>query len=183
MTHSKIRPITRRIKFISTKYTPEQELEAVAKSVKGFVDSFADSPIEEQPTIAILVPRNQRGVEMVNALRQRGMEPIELISSTSETRAAGALSYLLSYLSEPGLRGSWGKRMRCGEGLEREGVGIGKWMTGDCFVPYRDDIAKFAPRNDIKSFRRMVNVGKLYRTPHLTPPLRERGWEKDWQQA
>ncbi|GAB4567229.1 MAG: ATP-dependent helicase [Anaerolineales bacterium] len=91
------------IKFISTKYTPEQELEAVAKSVKGFVDSFAESPIEEQPTIAILVPRNQRGVEMVNALRQRGIEPIELISSTSETRAAaGALSYLLSYLSEPG---------------------------------------------------------------------------------
>lgn len=91
------------IKFISTKYTPEQELEAVAKSVKGFVDSFADSPIEEQPTIAILVPRNQRGVEMVNALRQRGIEPIELISSTSETRAAaGALSYLLTYLAEPG---------------------------------------------------------------------------------
>ncbi|MBI3164127.1 MAG: ATP-dependent helicase [Chloroflexi bacterium] len=91
------------VKFISTKYTPEQELEAVAKSIKGFVDSFADSPIEEQPTIAVLVPRNQRGVEMVNALRQRGIEPIELISSTSETRAAaGALSILLSYLSEPG---------------------------------------------------------------------------------
>jgi hypothetical protein len=75
----------------------------VAKSIKGFVDSFAESPIEEQPTIAVLVPRNQRGVEMVNALRQRGIEPIELISSTSETRAAaGALSHLLSYLSEPG---------------------------------------------------------------------------------
>ncbi|MFM8367518.1 MAG: hypothetical protein ACKOBD_02020, partial [Chloroflexota bacterium] len=65
------------IKFISTKYTPEQELEAVAKSIKGYVDSFADFPIEEQPTIAVLVPRNQRGVEMVNALRQRGIEPIE----------------------------------------------------------------------------------------------------------
>ncbi|HND49141.1 MAG TPA: ATP-dependent helicase, partial [Anaerolineales bacterium] len=91
------------IKFISTKYTPEQELEAVAKSIKGYVDSFVDFPIEEQPTIAVLVPRNQRGVEMVNALRQRGIEPIELISSTSETRAAaGALSILLSYLSEPG---------------------------------------------------------------------------------
>jgi len=91
------------IKFISTPFTPEKELEAVAKSIKGYVDSFAESPIEEQPTIAVLVPRNQRGVEMVNALRQRGIEPIELISSTSETRAAaGALSYLLSYLSEPG---------------------------------------------------------------------------------
>jgi DNA helicase II / ATP-dependent DNA helicase PcrA len=90
------------IKFISTRYTPEQELEAVAKSVKGYVDSFADFPVEEQPTIAILVPRNQRGVEVVNALRQKGIEPIELISSTSETRAAaGSLSYLLAYLADP----------------------------------------------------------------------------------
>ncbi len=91
------------IKFISRKYTPEEELEAVTKSVKGFVDSIAGLPIEEQPTIAILVPRNARGVDVVNALRQRGIEPIELISSTSETRAAaGSLSYLLSYLADPG---------------------------------------------------------------------------------
>ena len=90
------------IKFISTKYTPEQELEAVVKSIKVYVDSFAESPIEEQPTIAVLVPRNARGVEVVNALRQRGIEPIELISSTSETRAAaGSLNYLLSYLADP----------------------------------------------------------------------------------
>jgi DNA helicase II / ATP-dependent DNA helicase PcrA len=90
------------IKFISTRYTPEQELEAVVKSIKGYVDSFAESPIEEQPTIAVLVPRNARGVEVVNALRQKGIEPIELISSTSETRAAaGSLSYLLGYLADP----------------------------------------------------------------------------------
>jgi DNA helicase II / ATP-dependent DNA helicase PcrA len=90
------------VKFISTKFTPEQELEAVAKSVKGFVDSFADIPVEEQPTIAVLVPRNTRGVEVVNALRQKGIEPIELISSTSETRAAaGSLSHLLAYLADP----------------------------------------------------------------------------------
>jgi DNA helicase II / ATP-dependent DNA helicase PcrA len=90
------------VKFIPTKFAPEQELEAVAKSVKGFVDSFADVPVEEQPTIAVLVPRNTRGVEVVNMLRQQGIEPIELISSTSETRAAaGSLSYLLAYLADP----------------------------------------------------------------------------------
>ncbi|MEP7134472.1 MAG: ATP-dependent helicase [Chloroflexota bacterium] len=90
------------IKFITTKYTPADELEAVVKSIKGYVDSFIESPIEEQPTIAVLVPRNARGVEVVNALRQRGIEPIELISSTSETRAAaGSLNYLLSYLADP----------------------------------------------------------------------------------
>jgi DNA helicase II / ATP-dependent DNA helicase PcrA len=90
------------IKFITTKYTPADELEAVVKSIKGYVDSFVESPIEEQPTIAVLVPRNARGVDVVNALRQKGIEPIELISSTSETRAAaGSLNYLLSYLADP----------------------------------------------------------------------------------
>ncbi len=90
------------IKFISKKYTPEEELEAVVKSVKGYVDSIWDFPDDDKPTIAILVPRNQRGVDVVNALRQKGIEPIELISSTSETRAAaGSLSYLLGYLADP----------------------------------------------------------------------------------
>ncbi len=90
------------IKFISKRYTPDEEMEAVVKSIKGFVDSFAESPIEERPTIAVLVPRNARGVEVVNALRQKGIEPIELISSTSETRAAaGSLNMLLSYLADP----------------------------------------------------------------------------------
>ena len=90
------------IKFISRKFTPEDELEAVAKSVKSHLDSFADSPQEEKPTIAVLVPRNQRGVEVVNELRKRGIEAIELISSTANTRAAaGSLNYLLSYLADP----------------------------------------------------------------------------------
>jgi len=90
------------IKFISKRYTPDEEMEAVVKSIKSYVDSFAEAPIEEQPTIAVLVPRNTRGVEVVNALRQRGIEPIELISSTSETRAAaGSLNMLLAYLADP----------------------------------------------------------------------------------
>ncbi|MBK7456621.1 MAG: ATP-dependent helicase [Anaerolineales bacterium] len=63
---------------------------------------FADSPHEEKPTIAILVPRNQRGVEVVESLRKRGVEAIELISSTQSTRAAaGSLNHLLSYLADP----------------------------------------------------------------------------------
>jgi DNA helicase-2/ATP-dependent DNA helicase PcrA len=90
------------IKFISKKFTPEEELEAVVKSVKGHLDLFADAPHEEKPTIAVLVPRNQRGVEVVESLRKRGVEAIELISSTANTRAAaGSLNYLLSYLADP----------------------------------------------------------------------------------
>jgi ATP-dependent DNA helicase UvrD/PcrA len=90
------------IRFISKRYTPEDEMEAVVKSIKNYLDSFAKAPVEERPTIAVLVPRNTRGVEVVNELRKRGIEPIELISSTTETRAAaGALNYLLSYLADP----------------------------------------------------------------------------------
>ncbi|MBK9208000.1 MAG: ATP-dependent helicase [Anaerolineales bacterium] len=90
------------IKFISKKFTPEEELEAVVKSVKGYLDTFADALHEEKPTIAILVPRNQRGVEVVDSLRKRGVEAIELISSTQSTRAAaGSLNHLLSYLADP----------------------------------------------------------------------------------
>jgi DNA helicase-2/ATP-dependent DNA helicase PcrA len=90
------------VRFISRKFTPEDELEAVAKSVKGYVDSLADTPDEAKPTIAVLVPRNNRGVEVIDALRKRGIEVVELISSTASTRAAaGSLSILLSYLADP----------------------------------------------------------------------------------
>lgn len=90
------------IRFIGKRYSPDEETEAVAKSVKDYLERYKDVPVESQPTIAVLVPRNQRGVEVVNALRRRGIEPIELIASTSETRAAaGSLSHLLAYLADP----------------------------------------------------------------------------------
>lgn len=126
------------IKFISKKYTPEEELEAVVKSVKGYVDSIWDFPDDDKPTIAILVPRNQRGVDVVNALRQKGIEPIELISSTSETRAAaGSLSYLLAYLADPSSakklskayevwRRDWREQSVESRGIENRGVESGE---------------------------------------------------------
>ncbi len=90
------------VKFISKRYTPEEELEAVVKSVKGLLDSVWDFPDYEKPTIAVLVPRNNRGIDVIDALKRRGVETIELISSTSSTRAAaGSLNYLLSFLADP----------------------------------------------------------------------------------
>ena len=98
------------IKFISKRYTPEEELDAVVKSVKGLMDSVWDFPDEEKPTVAILVPRNHRGIEVVEALKRRGVDTIELISSTSSTRAAaGALNYLLSFLADPQSAGKLAK--------------------------------------------------------------------------
>jgi len=88
------------IRFVSKKYTPEEELDAVVKSVKSHLDSFAED--EQKPTIAVLVPRNNRGIEVIEALKKKNIEVIELISSTSTTRAAaGSLNYLLSYLADP----------------------------------------------------------------------------------
>jgi DNA helicase II / ATP-dependent DNA helicase PcrA len=98
------------IKFISKRYTPEEELDAVVKSVKGLMDSVWDFPDEEKPTVAILVPRNHRGIEVVEALKRRGVDTIEMISSTSSTRAAaGALNYLLSFLADPQSAGKLAK--------------------------------------------------------------------------
>jgi ATP-dependent DNA helicase UvrD/PcrA len=88
------------IRFVSKKYTPEEELDAVVKSVKSHLDSFGED--ELKPTIAVLVPRNNRGIEVIEALKKKNIEVIELISSTSTTRAAaGSLNYLLSYLADP----------------------------------------------------------------------------------
>ncbi|RJP53400.1 MAG: ATP-dependent helicase [Anaerolineaceae bacterium] len=150
------------IKFISRKYTPEQELEAVVKSVKSYLDSFADTPIEEQPTIAILVPRNQRGVEVVGELRKRGIEPIELISSTSETRAAaGSLSYLLAYLADP-------------QSARKLAKAYEVWRRD-----WRNDAEKTALVSDVGRVLRKISNVEDYIAPTLTPALSrgERGYE------
>jgi DNA helicase-2/ATP-dependent DNA helicase PcrA len=90
------------VQLIPSKFAPEQELDAVVKSVKKYVDSIADLPEEQKPTIAVLVPRNFRGIDVIEALKKLNIEIVELISSTSETRAAaGSLNYLLSYLADP----------------------------------------------------------------------------------
>ncbi len=98
------------VRFISTKFSPEQELEAVTTSIKNLFDSFADSPVEERPTIAVLVPRNLRGAEAIEAFKRNHIDFIELLSSTTNTRAAaGALSNLIAYLADPSSAGKLSK--------------------------------------------------------------------------
>ena len=84
------------IRFAEKKYTPEEETEAVVKSIQKWLPENMDK------TVAVLVPRNARGVEVIEALKKKGIEIIEFLASTSNTRAAaGALNYLLSYLADP----------------------------------------------------------------------------------
>ncbi|MCX6035707.1 MAG: ATP-dependent helicase, partial [Chloroflexi bacterium] len=84
------------IRIIGKKYTPEEEVEAVVKSIDRWLPEHMDS------TVAVLVPRNQRGVEVINALKSRNIDFVELLGSTSSTRlAAGRLGEIVSALADP----------------------------------------------------------------------------------
>ncbi len=84
------------VKLIDKKYTPEEEVEAVVKSVAKWLPDNMDS------TVAVLVPRNQRGVEVIEALKRLNIDFVELLGSTSSTRlAAGRLGDIVSALADP----------------------------------------------------------------------------------
>jgi DNA helicase-2/ATP-dependent DNA helicase PcrA len=84
------------IHFVTKRLTAEEETKAIVDSVAKWLPKNPDF------TVAILVPRNLRGVDVINALKAKNIEYVEFLSSTSNTRAAaGALSNLISYLAEP----------------------------------------------------------------------------------
>jgi ATP-dependent DNA helicase UvrD/PcrA len=84
------------IHFVTKRLTAEEETKAIVDSLSKWLPKNPDS------TVAVLVPRNTRGVEVINALKAKNIEYVEFLSSTSNTRAAaGALSNLISYLAEP----------------------------------------------------------------------------------
>lgn len=83
--------------LIEQKFTPQEEIQAVADSLARWLPDHADW------TVSVLAPRNQRGFELVDELRRRNL-PYEdgLLRSSSETRfSAGALGNLLRYLADP----------------------------------------------------------------------------------
>ncbi len=84
------------IRLIRTAYTPDAELRAIVQSVARWLPENADK------TLAILVPRNNRGAEIATALKAEGVEVVELLTSTQATRqTAGALGNILQYLADP----------------------------------------------------------------------------------
>ncbi len=71
--------------------TPGEELELVIESVARWLPEHPDR------TVAVLVPRNDRGEAVVNALKARRIECVELLRSTRATReTAGALGNILA---------------------------------------------------------------------------------------
>ncbi len=83
--------------LLSTKFSAEGEVRAVVESLARWLPNNPDA------TVAVLAPRNQRGFELVDALRAREIEAVDsLLRSTLTTRqAAGALANLLLYLADP----------------------------------------------------------------------------------
>lgn len=85
------------IQLVLRKHTPEEEIQAVVDSLEKWL------PGNESKTVAVLTPRNERGVELTESLRKRGL-PFEdsLLRSTSSTRlSAGVLGNVLRYLADP----------------------------------------------------------------------------------
>lgn len=84
------------IRIIAKKYTPEEEIEAVVQSLERWLPTHMDW------TVAVLIPQNKRGIELVEALKRRNLPFVEMINSTLSTRnVAGALANVLSWLATP----------------------------------------------------------------------------------
>ncbi len=85
------------VRLVLKKFTPEEEVKAVADSLEGVLREHPDW------TVAVLVPRNQRGFEVTQELKRRGLPYVDdMLRSTSITRStAGALTHVLRYLARP----------------------------------------------------------------------------------
>ena len=84
------------IHLISTKFKGEAEIDSVVKSIKKWL------PSHQEQTVAVLVPRNERGIKVVQALKDAGIEPVELLQTSLSTRqTAGLLASVLFCLENP----------------------------------------------------------------------------------
>jgi DNA helicase-2/ATP-dependent DNA helicase PcrA len=81
-------------------YTPRQtageEISLVVRSLIQWLPAHPDA------TVAVLVPRNERGTKLVEELRKVNLPFHEILNSSVSTRqTAGILSKILRYLAEP----------------------------------------------------------------------------------
>ena len=90
----------RGIIFSSTDSTPEQEVTKVVRSISDWLSDHQDW------TVAVLVPRNDRGSEVVAGLRQKGIPVLEHLQSTFSTRATTEiLTRILDFFADPTFMG------------------------------------------------------------------------------
>ena len=103
------------VRLITSRFTVEEELEAVVNSLRRWLPDHADD------TVAVLVPRNERGEAVANALKAAGIEYVEMLKKhprdPRHRRRAGQRRQLpgrpgLARQTEHGLRGVAPRRPR-----------------------------------------------------------------------
>ncbi len=85
------------------KYSPERELQVIVNSVAELLEAENAKDPEDRQTIAVLAPTNSRGANLVEGLKNAGLEPVDslLKSSTSTRVTAGALTRVMEALASP----------------------------------------------------------------------------------
>ena len=86
------------IQLLEGKLSPQEEIQYVAASLADWL------PAHPEETVAVLVPRNQRGFELVDELGRRNLDYSDTLlrSSTATRSTAGVLANLVNYLADPG---------------------------------------------------------------------------------
>ncbi len=88
-------------------FPPAEEIDAVVGSLKRWL------PDNQDKTVAVLVPRNDRGANLVKVLKSENIDVVELLRSSSTTReTAGALVLLLDALTRPNASDSLARAYR-----------------------------------------------------------------------
>jgi DNA helicase-2/ATP-dependent DNA helicase PcrA len=86
----------RKIWLFPAKYSPVEEVQVVVRSLERWL------PQHTQETVAVLVPRNLRGAEVIEELARRGIPYYEALQSTLSTRLTTAtLNKVMDYLAAP----------------------------------------------------------------------------------
>lgn len=82
--------------LIENKFNSNGELEAIAKSLSTWLAGHQDQ------TVAVLLTTNKRGVDLINMLKERRIEYVEYLISSTETRVStNKITVILEYLDEP----------------------------------------------------------------------------------
>ena len=157
------------IHFVPNKFTPDDEVKAVIDSLARWL------PDNAEKTVAVLVPRNVRGVDVISALKARGLDYVEFLSSTSTTRAAaGSIANLLAYLSDPGSAGKlskayqvWRRDWRDEESL-REAIRAGDESMDDEAIVSSSE-ALLVMSNRATELLRKVRRTETYLSPETEP--------------
>lgn len=101
------------------KLTPDAEIKAVVDSLARWLPNNAGK------TVAVLVPRNKRGYQVIDVLRARAIPYVELLQSTTSTRqVAGALGNVLAALADPPSSTRLAAAFRVWRRRDREDAGV-----------------------------------------------------------